>query len=271
MYRHPRKSRNGKKETGTEEKNRGGSLFAAEIRKRFTLIELLVVVAIIAILAGMLLPALNKAREKAKAISCVNKLKQLGFGVSSYTTDFRDYFPPGKMGVFQWAVLLYPYVKNDYGDAVRGYRNIPQSSIWHCPTTRNPEVNLGRISYGYNTMLFGGNDYQHASGWQNEVNPPIRVAQIKNPSRQLIVCDTWTGCSTPAARSGGYYALEAVDYFALRHAGRCNVTYFAGNVTPEGIYKTLWTHPDYFPINCDLKNSELFYSNGITRFELTPY
>ena len=129
----------------------------------FTLIELLIVIAIIAILASMFLPALNKAREKAKAITCTNKLKQLGFGINSYTVDYNDYFPPGKMGEYHWVVLLYPYVQNDYGDHIRGYQAFPQKSIWHCPSTKNPETNLGRISYGYNTMLFGGDDYRHAS------------------------------------------------------------------------------------------------------------
>ena len=127
----------------------------------FTLIELLIVISIIAILAAMLLPALNKAREKAKAISCLSNLKQIGNLYIMYSDTYNGYMIPYINGVNwqnsdYWEKLLLDMgqIKYDKGAKARGLLFCPAAKI----TQSNGQYKQFRytyVTYGLNLLLVG--------------------------------------------------------------------------------------------------------------------
>ncbi len=159
------------------------SISTLQFRERFTLIELLVVIAIIAILASMLLPALDNARKKVKNAACASNLKQIATGAAMYTDSYGEWILPSKLpGESKYYNQI---LSNVEGSLKFYYDSTTQKAltkgVWYCPGSNANGAYIGGW-YGTNKALSGTADSGATTLWH-------KTSSVRSASSVLLVLD----------------------------------------------------------------------------------
>lgn len=250
-----------------------------ESSSMFTLIELLVVIAIIAILAAMLLPALNNAKERGRAASCVSNLKQIGGAIFSYCGDNNDYFPlryaSAELNNYSlgnwvydpagtpktWPGLLIPYIAVD-------------SKVYACPTmpkilAYNPIIKGGFVAgmngviycgYGINLWATGHKEASAEFGAPKKISGNLGTRPL---SRFGLMGDSAYEDSSGADAKGSIDVVTHsswMDYSSPRHSKKMNVVFVDGHV---GSVDQRWTAPkQLYNSTVGGVSKNVWYKNG---------
>ena len=190
----------------------------------FTLIELLITIGIIALLAGMLLPALNRARQKANAIACLNNLKQSGLALTSYGADWKESFPVIHSGTFESPVEL-PGDPQWYSVLVEQYKF--QLAYLKCAADKGYDSKKGIQSYMVNAMFTFGRS----------------AASIAAPRRIVLSERGFEGNGEPEEHQC-YPGMSSPDDWKTeidreRHANRANYLFVDGHALAHAFAETV--------------------------------
>ena len=217
-------------------------------RKQFTLIELLVVIAIIAILAAMLLPALQQARARAKATQCISNMKQMGTLAQTYLGDNRDFWPAGTTDgtVDSDGIRTINYAYAFYAGKYIGKGAVDNTGepVSRCPETKINNTISQKIPQTYGTQYLHNNvayvrypfgyylsTLKVAYNYQadTEVNASL------SPSQRILLCDNLAKSGSSSALLYVYgYEHNIVSEPYLVHSDRINVLTQSGNVAAVG-------------------------------------
>jgi len=225
-------------------------------RKRgFTLIELLVVIAIIAILAAILFPVFAQAREKARAISCVSNVRQMGTAAVMYAQDYDESYP----GIWQWSPLaIYahsPYIMGGQITVAQAYQvcqtcpYVKNGDVYRCQDHKNEYVPGLYGSYGYAYPTMDGTWTAIGNGYSWPAGPAM--AAFNRPADTVMIMDSgiangttcnfttyaaiYSLCGDKSGYAYPYVYQPTTNQWSAPlpiHSGMVNVAFVDGHVKP---------------------------------------
>jgi len=178
-------------------------------RKAFTLIELLVVIAIIALLMAILMPALNRAKEQSRTVTCLSNLRQIGVAAQMYADAWNNQIPRGawSQAPIPWFVLYLPYLSHQQN--MKDYRSV---GIYRCPSYPDKDQT---VCYVVNNWQFADrNDYVGKEYREEEY---IRLTQYRHLDWTIYLADNEDGSWRDIVRKEGDVAGRFVDVYKQTH------------------------------------------------------